>query len=550
MVILGISDGQDTGAALVVDDRLVAVAHQGRLESRTATRSFPWEAIDQVLGRAGLAPRDVDLIAVAGRITPPFFARRHPSLRRSARDAFSPAVDASVFYQAMLRGTGLGAMEADRAAEWLEKRFRERGYDPSRLLLVDVHTCLAAAAYRGQDLDNVLILTLQPKGDGAAVAVHRARAGQVDRAWDQKGFSSLHVHLNRCASAVGLEPEVLPLMWSAAGRAEPDPELVRRLADVLHADGPRLSRRAYPLPARRHREVYDALAQAEPTVAAASVLENLAQTVCELVRHHLREADTEGLALGGSVFDNPRLAARVAELVEVEWTAIYPEPGHASLAVGAALAHGGLHPRRMPMPGLGAPVDSRAVQAAMRASGLKANRSVDPVDLLGEGGSLGRFAGHSGWGINGCGSRAVLVRADRPDVVEATRKALGRDPFESPVLALLADEAAEGFPLLPELRAGTRCGSYAPKATDALAKRYPAGVAPDGRAVLQVVDDAEPELLELLTALREKTGCGGLALWPLARGRDPVVDRPADALRIFKDAELDGMILDKRLVVR
>ena len=39
------------------------------------------------------------------------------ALNAAADYVFSPAVDAGVFYQAMLRGTGLGAMEADRAAD-------------------------------------------------------------------------------------------------------------------------------------------------------------------------------------------------------------------------------------------------------------------------------------------------------------------------------------------------------------------------------------------------------------------------------------------------
>lgn len=547
MVILGVSDGLDTGAALVVDDQLAGLAHQSRIEGRAMTATFPWEAIEQVLGRAGLRPRDVDVIAVAGRTTPPFFARRHPNLRPRARDPFSPAVDAHVFYQAMLRGSGLGAMEADRAAEWLEKRFRERGFAPSRLVLSDVHACLAAAAYRGQTDDHALILTLHPMGDGCAAALHRARAGQIDRVWDQKGFESLHVHLQRCGASIGIAVEDLPLLWSAAGRAEPDPGLVRRLGELLRTDGARLSRRAYPMPDRRAGEVYAALGQAPREVAAASVLENVALAVCDLVRHHLREADTDGLVLCGAVFDNPRLCARVAELVEVAWCSVYPEPGHAALAAGAALANGGLHPRELPLPGLGSPVDASAASAALRAAGLVSDEG-DAVAVLERGGALGRFAGASGWGPNGAGSRAVLVRADRPEAVEAARQALGRDPFEAPAIAVLADVAGDAVPLLRELRAGVTTGAFAPVFVDAFRTRYPGAVAPDGRAPLVVVDGRHKGLSRLLGELAARTGCAALALWPLARGHDPVVDRPADAIRVFREARLDGLLLGRRLV--
>ncbi len=67
MVILGVGDGLDAGAALVVDDRPVAVEAQERLDRVPRSRAFPWGAVDAVLQESGLRERDVDLIAVAGR---------------------------------------------------------------------------------------------------------------------------------------------------------------------------------------------------------------------------------------------------------------------------------------------------------------------------------------------------------------------------------------------------------------------------------------------------------------------------------------------------
>ncbi|NCG19209.1 MAG: hypothetical protein GWP91_09375 [Rhodobacterales bacterium] len=550
MVILGIADGLDTGAALVVDDQLVAVAHQGRIESQQLTRTFPWEAMDTVLAQAGLRPRDVDLITFAGRITPPFVIRRHPSLRRAGRDPFSPAVDAKVFFQAILSSTGLSALEADRAAEWLEAKVVKRGYAPNRLLLVDIHRCLVAAGYRGQPRDHALMLSLHPGGDGAALAVYRGRSGQVDRVFQQKGFSALHVPLHRCAAALDLSVEDVGLMWNAAGSAQPDPALVRLLGSAVWSQGPKLSRRSYPLPVSRHSELYAALKEADRATAAASVLENLCQAVCGVVRHHIAQADTNGLVLCGEVFDNPRLCARVAELIEVEWTAVYPEPGWRALAVGAALVHGGLHPRLLARPGLGRAVSDKAAKSAMRATGLVADSSLTPAQVLADGGALGRFVGPSGWGRWSCGSRTVLVRADQPEGVERVRIALGRDPLEEPALAILADEVATEIPLLHELHAGHGAGAFAPKVSDKLAEQYPGGITADQRAILHVVDEEDPGLWRLLSDLRERTGCGAVAMFPFAMGRDPVVDRAVDAARTFQQAKLDGLEIGTFMVCR
>ena len=181
MNILGIADGTDAGAALIVDDRVVAAVEQERLDRRPHSRGTPWAAADEALKVAGLSRRDVDMVAIAGRFSPPFFLRRHPRWRLLARDAFSPLLDVTVFYQACLRQSGLGALEADRTAEWFHQQLEDRGFGMRRTLLVDVHRCLAEAAHRCQPREPVLVLTLHPNGDGVALATYRGSVGPLKR---------------------------------------------------------------------------------------------------------------------------------------------------------------------------------------------------------------------------------------------------------------------------------------------------------------------------------------------------------------------------------
>jgi carbamoyltransferase len=549
VVILGISDSLDTGACLVVDDRPVALEHEARHDRQPRSRRFPWRATESVLMQAGLSARDVDLIAVAGRFTPPFFLRRHPELRRSGRDPFSVAVDAKVFFQAMLQQTGLGAMEADRAADWLDQRFRERGFAHQRIVLVDMHRALAAAAYRSQPDDSALILTLHPMGDGVSCAVHRGSAGQLDKLWAQRGFSSLHVHLQRCASAIGFEPIVEEhRLWTAAGRGTADPALVTALETELHASGPRLSRRSYPLPESRWESVYKELAASPRDDAAASVYENLRAAVCALVRHHVVSHGISDLAVGGAVFDNPRLCADVAALDVVDRLWVSPEPGWRSLSLGAAMSYAGLHPRLLDPPGLGQVFGPDACAAAVRAAGAEAVHLVDPtssiVSALSEGKGVARFVGMGGFSRSGSGTRSVLVRADLAPEVERIRRALGRDPDEEPVAAVLADEPCLEALDMDAIRGPLRYGAIAPRVPVAFADRYPALVTSDGRAHLLVLDAAaDPALLAIVSALRDRTECGALALWPLGRGDDPVVSLPGDALRLLREVRLDALLL-------
>jgi predicted NodU family carbamoyl transferase len=559
VVILGLADGLDAGASLIIDDRTVAIEPQERHDRQPRSRAFPWAAIEEVLEEAGLRNRHVDVVALAGRFSPPLVLRRRPSLRRWVNSAFSPLVDVHVFVQAMLRQTGYGALEADLAAEWLDKRLRNVGFRPQRVTTVDIHRSLAEAAYRTQPRDEVLVLTLHPMGDGSAVAVHAGVDGQLERTWNQKGFATLHVHLQRCFEAMGLGAGVdHSILAMHAARGKPDPELLEMLRQNLYVVGPRLSRRSYPLPEPRNGPVYRRLAEVPLETAAASVVENLAQTVQKLVRHHVARAGIRHVALGGDVFENPRIAAMVAELDEVESVWVHPTPGSACLPFGAAVSLAGLAPAA-PSGGLGRQYHERQHERALSIAGLRPQRPTDEAavaaSILASGEPLLRFRGRAGWGQHGGGSRSVLVRGDQIEAVQRVRAALDR-PHDDAVCLWTASTldlgGSDGDILLRgKLGAAARFGSVALPVDAKFAERYPAVLTADRRVVShQVDDDADPGLVKIIEALRAKTGCGAVACFPLAFGREPSVAVPGDAIRVWRRGRFPALLLGPFLLER
>lgn len=530
MNILGLADGTDAGAAVLVDDQLVAVVEQERLDRKPHSRAFPWDAARAALEEVGLQPKDVDIVAIAGRFSPPFFLRRHPQLRSLARDAFSPLLDVTVFYQAVLRQSGLGALEADRTAEWFDAQLRTRGYAMRRTLLVDTHRCLAEAAYRTQPHDPVLVITLHPSGDGVALATYRGSVGQLDRLWAQKGFASLHVHLKRCMAAMDLPRGDETLAWSLASRAEPDPVLVDRLHTLLSARGPGLSRKRYPFPERRRD--YAPLANAPVEVAAASLLENISTVVCDVVRHHVGRTGIRRVALGGGVFENPWLVARVAALAEVDEVSTPPLQGWASLALGAAASVGGMAPGPLQGPGLG--VSTPAARCTTLLDGRKGVEVVDAgavADILLAGGAVGRCFGRGGFGRHGGGTRSVLVLPTSEAVAHGLR-AVQRHPGETPVVARLPQPGASG--ITGPLRHG------------AVVADGPLGLRP----TCEVRDADDPTLADVLRALEARGVAPVVGLIPLGCGSEPAAERAEDALSVFNRSTLEALWLGPSLVRR
>ncbi len=556
MVVLGVCDSRSTGAALVIDGTVVAVEHEARYARDQDTSQFPWTAIDMCLDAAGLRNRDVDVIAIAGRFSPPLVARRHPGLRPVLKpNPFSPFLDAEVFLQAMLRQTGLGAADADRASEWFEGVFRERGFQPHRVVMVDTHKALAAAVYRNQPDDDVVALTMHPLGDGVSFAVHECNAGQIDRAWNQKGFSSLHVHLQRVSAAMGFRPWVDNRhLWALAGRAEPDADLRLVLDRVLRAEGPRLARRRYPVPTHRGAPIYKALAEAPREVAAATVLANLVDAVRELVTYHVREIGIADVVLGGAVFDNPRLVAAVAELPLVHTVSATPSPGWGELALGAASSVAGVAPHSLP-PGLGAEYGDGQISRALDSSGVRGVRVTDPSEtaagLLADGIGVARFQSRGGFGWTGLGARSVLVRADDVAALAAVRQCLGRAETDEVVLAWLENPDDGEIIALDKAREATRFGAAALRVDEVFQRRYPAAVTADGRAhLMRVEPDGDTGLYSILTALKRRTGCAAVAILPLALVDEPTVAVPADAVRTWRSSGLDALLIGPYLVRR
>lgn len=557
MVILGLSDGVDAGAALVIDNELVAVEVEARHDRVARSRSFPWGAIDAVLEEAGIGRDQVEQVALAGQFSPPLLLRKHPGLRRVARGPFSPIVDWGVFFQAVIRQTGLGAWEGDRISEWLEGELRSNGFSPRRVLVTDAHKALAEAAYRTQPFDEVLVVSLHPMGDGVACAVHHGADGQLDKTWAQRGFSALHVHLSRCAAAMGFDPLLdQRRIWSMAAAASPDARLVERLATEMYAVGPRLSRRNYPFPESPLAPLYRELAEADPATAAASVLQNLCTTVRDLVRHHIEASGVRRIALAGSVFENPRLVAAIADMNEVESVWAPPEAGGLGLALGSALGLGGVAPARLASPAWGRQYHRRQFERALRVAGVTPVSSADEADgvaaVLAAGGTLARFQGRSGAGPHGSGTRSLLMRADDPAVVARARSALRRSMEEECVAIALDQAIDEGVVRqLRKVSDGTRFGTTAVHVDSGFAARYPAVVGGDGRVILQRTDlDADPGLHAILQALFRKTGCAVLACLPLAEGNEAPVAVPSDALRVWRRSGSEALLLGPFVVSR
>ena len=101
MIILGIADNHDSGAALLVNGKLIGAVNQERIDRIKNSSHFPWGAIDQLLQSHKISYSEVDRISIGTAFTPSALLRANPQKHQQAKKngQFSPLLHSYMLYQ-------------------------------------------------------------------------------------------------------------------------------------------------------------------------------------------------------------------------------------------------------------------------------------------------------------------------------------------------------------------------------------------------------------------------------------------------------------------
>src|SRR3990167_1117615 len=155
MVILGINETHCATAAVLKDGKIVGCASEERFTRVKNDAGYPRRAVDALLAQLGLAPRDIDLVALAGArmaakewldrvlqdeaYSREYYGMRLPSARRALGKRFRKL------------GAKFGLIAAPRGKFALPQTERlalvtnHLGVGSERIRCLDHHACHAAA---------------------------------------------------------------------------------------------------------------------------------------------------------------------------------------------------------------------------------------------------------------------------------------------------------------------------------------------------------------------------------------------------------------------
>jgi carbamoyltransferase len=559
VIVLGIWDGHDSGAALIADDTIVAAVNEERLSRRKLEVRFPAESIAACLRIAAIPAKAVDIVAAStsdvakavGRVFPSTKESYYQIRRRKAQPGSLSTIRKRAKYWLTELGPNPVSTGVSRAC--LRRELQRVGLGRAELRLYDHHHCHAVAAACASGFDRALVLTIDGVGDGTSATVCVLDKGRLDviaRTPAQHSPGIFFEHVTNLLNMRELEDEGKVM---ALAQYAPRPE-TNPLAGLLRADGLRfhtaVAGHALHLPLKKIQWTY-------PNEQFARMAQDtLAQATIDVVVNALAATAVRKVALSGGVASNIQINRQIRCLSDVDEVFVFPHMGDGGLALGAALAAaseaGGVREVDLQGLALGPSFSKEDMRRALLVSGSSFHEpqaiSDAVVDLLCEKRIVMWFEGRMEYGPRALGHRSILARADDPSVRDRLNLVLKRRVWYQPFCpSILESDAAALFSDWKGRPDRFMTMAYTVRRDCSRALSAVVGV--DGTCRPQVVpDDATTIWAELLRGMKRRLGAGVVLNTSFNIHGEPLVCTPAEAIDVFRRSGADALALGPYLV--
>jgi carbamoyltransferase len=582
MIVLGVNETHCATAAVLRDGRIVGCASEERFSRLKNDAGYPRLAVDALLKQCGIAPAQIDLVALSGAraasrewlnrvlhdedYVKEYYGVSWPSPRRSIEKkvrkwgAKFGLIDAS-------RGK-FGITQADRLAFVTD----HLGISKERIVCLDHHTCHAAAAYHGSGFEGreALVLTNDNSGDGLCATASTGKSDTLARhEATASAPGSLGAFYSFVTLALGMkfgehEYKVMGMAPYAsekyASRAE---EALREVFDLEEGSPARFR---WLKPGERYALLLKATLGLRFDAVAGGAQRLLEDTLLRWTRLMHQRYGGARLALGGGVFMNVKANMLIGEEDWVEELFTFPSCGDESNAVGAAYlgylqecARRGVAGRVHPFgPAyLGNDVTDEDAETVIRARGLEGRFKVafhDRIEekiaeLLVSDGVVARCAGRMEFGARALGNRSILANPSDHRVVPLINRMIKNRDFWMPFAPTVLAERAPDYLVNPKglpspymmLAMPTR-----PEARDVLI----AAIHPhDSTARPQILERSwNPEYHAVISEFQRRTGVGAVLNTSFNLHGEPVVCSAADAVDTFERSGLPHVAVGHWLI--
>lgn len=563
-ICLGLSYGHgDSSAALVVDGCLVAAAEEERFTRIKHDAGFPRRAVEYCLRHAGLSGREVSVVAIARNPRKHFFRKArllltHPHLLERST-ASTPIIH-------------------------LKKELRALGITRARHFRLEHHLAHLMSARPLAKDETPALISIDGLGDFVSVAMGKC-AGRgveiVDRVFFPHSLGFFYSALTQYLGFPHYGDEFKVMGLSSYGKNE-YAHAMRELIREKTGLGFELNLEAFPILKKpiefsiennqpKFKPFYNTpfltqvigLAPRKPIDPLTDAHRNLAKSVQArfedianrlLGQLHERVGSTS-VALAGGCAHNSVWVGKIPRRTPFQSVYVAPASHDAGLAVGAAIAasqsevmvesdHWAL---------LGPGLEEMNQEVGLPDDMHRETFSDEPslikwmVEQLSQERIIGLMDGRLEFGPRALGSRSILADPRRAIMKQRLNdRVKHRETFRPFAASVLAEHQSLWF------KDAFECPAMEAvfEAEDLIRDRIPAVVHADNTCRIQTVrKETQPFYWELIEAFRKKTGVPML-LNTSFNDSEPIVCTPADAIRCFRNTDLDFLVVGRNVYAK
>ncbi len=586
MIILGINDGHNSSACLIIDGKLTCSIAEERLSREKNHFGFPSQAINCVLEYSGVTIKDVDKIAMSSKHFIPayYYVSRnsritiedywkeqtdywYPKLIENKNPKYLDVLSHRVNRDEFPYDESLIKNESDSEGMWLArvKHLSETlGVDKTIISHHDHHMCHAYYGYMTSQLRNkqLLVYTMDGFGDGANGTVSIGQPGKPLQEISRSSNCNIGRMYRYATLLLGMRPaeHEYKLMGLAAYNSHKyGAKAYDIYAETLQVDGLGFK---YKKQIKDHFFYFKDKLQGQRFDAIAyGIQKRCEEILSEWILNGIKKTGVANVVMSGGVAQNIKANKIISELDELDSLFIPPGPGDESICVGAAYLEYIKHDKLIsnidpPSTGYFGPSYSDDVIEASLKKMIPDNYRIQKAsdnkvaELIAKGDVVARFGdGKMEFGARALGNRSILADPRKPDVIHHINKLVKMRDFWMPFAPSILAEREKDYIVNPK-NIDSRFMAVGFDSTTIAKDHIPAGLHPfDRTARPQIVHKSDnPSYHSLIKAFEKITGVGALMNTSFNIHGEPIVGTPDHAIDTFLRCGLHHLLIGSWLV--
>lgn len=559
VIVLGIHDGHNAGAALIRDGEVVAAINEERLNNIKNFSGVPALAIRKVFDIAKISPKDVSSVAVACLLR-----LDDPVKVEGNKLHFLAEYIAPLMHQKWFIKSSIPILHKFRKIKGIIDALNELGIADKKISFIEHHLSHAACAYYQRPWnDKTLILTLDGMGDGLSATVSIGSNFNIKRIAETSFYDSLGNNLfSEITAFLGMkrwEHEYKVMGLAPYGRHDGIIDILRKVVRV-NPKRPLEFENISGFYLKKMQLFYQkVLAGYRFDNIAAATQKLFEELVVEWVKNSVKETKIHKIVCAGGSFLNVKLNKLIRQLAEVEDVFFYPAAEDGGTALGAAMEGYYRYCQKNDLPAkkvnithiyYGQSFPEVQIQEFIMSNKLRSAKKVSSEEvakLLAAGKIIARFSGRDEWGPRALGNRSIMADPRNMQVIRKINFAIKQRDFWMPFAPAVLEEDQKRY---------FKRSHFAPYMVEAFdskeeAKEIIAGLHPyDLTGRPQSVNNWNPGWQAILKAFKRITGVGGILNTSFNLHGYPLVGSLETALWTFRNSELDGLLLEDWLIER